>query len=114
VTFKNCTIENAVISRFRYHFENCLFVGFTNFAIPLTNEYLSGVPATTQEDGMHFHKCRFAYDDALSGTGTMVDAAQSVWNEANWSRFVDCSIRTGAYPLPSVVKAPLSPSSPVF
>jgi hypothetical protein len=113
VTFENCTIESAVVSRFRYSFESCTFVGFTNFGIPLTNEYLPGTPATTADDGMHFHKCRFVYDDALSGTGTMADASRSLWDETNWCRFVDCSIDTATQLLPSVVHT-LSESSPVF
>lgn len=114
VTFENCTIECAVIGRWRYHFDNCLFIGFTNFATPLTNEYLAGTPAITEQDGLYFHKCRFVYDDTLSGTGTMIDSTQSAWNEAAYARFVDCSIRTGTYLLPTVVKTPLSLTSACF
>jgi hypothetical protein len=204
VNFLNCTIENAVIGRFRYHFTNCLFIGFTNFALPATNEYhpvstgmsltiagagpytltraagdftadgfevgdtavmpsvQAGVGAvnaglnaanknkrlsitaltatvmtvTVEEggtltpegpiassviatpiiegDAFHFDRCRFRYDDSLSGTGTMINSTQSDWDEALYSTWRDCYIDTGAQLLPSVYKSPLAKDSLIW
>jgi hypothetical protein len=192
VNFKNCTIESSVIGRFRFHFENCTFVGHTQFNVPTNIEYeaiSSGVTltiagsgpwtitrsagsfitdgfaaggvailptvtnagavntglaagnknqrfqitgltateltvaqidgaltaegpiascvvatATNESDGHRFDKCRFVYDDGLSGTGTMVDTTVSEWDESYFCVWNDCVIDTGSYLLPYTFK----------
>lgn len=69
VTFESCLIENAVISRFRYRFDNCTLLGLTQFSLPLSNEYLalsSGISLTIAGAGP-YTLTRAAGDYAADG-----------------------------------------------